>query len=1064
MPARKKPGVIRPKTVKGAAQIRLYDRIANETLHGERDTFDALTLHEQDAVVDWMSDSIVVGEPDNALNATLWEIDFTHRPADIETFLMDEYYLGKQCSELHPKWVDDLKTIFAPGSTIYEWVLTGAIGTGKTTCSMAAMAYKLHYLSCLRDPASYYGLLPGSMIIFGVYSVTKRQVADTGYYKLRSYVDNSPYFQVQFPRSVQIDSQLDFERSTKKQLKVVPGSQELHALGLDLYSFSLDEVNFMREKEDKSRGKMVGQAYDLYNATHTRIRSRFIRPGGTIPGIMILMSSRNSQTSFLETHLKKVKDSTHTYVSDYSLWEVKEKTKFTLPMFRVEVGDRIAHSRILADGEEVRKGARIVEVPGEFLEPFKEDVDQNLRDIAGVATFNLSPLIRDRASIFECVDDRIPNPFTRQQITLDKDNDFKLTDAFSMKKVCRIERGYWVPKINPGHTRFGHIDIALTGDCAGIAMGHLAGMMQVDRVKPDGTKATEENPFIIIDFMMRITPPPGSEIDLSKIRSFFQYVKKFYPLLRITLDGYQCFTAYTKVPLLDGRELTMRELSEQYGRSDTFWVYSYDKVNKRIVPGRAKNARKMGRKQVCRVVLDNGYAEKCTLDHLWMLRDGEYAEARNLKKGDSLMPLYRRMSVKGADTLGGYEMVRRFGRGPKWQYTHRMAADAIYGRRGSQTVVHHKDFNKANNAPDNLAWMCPKKHLSLHQACVVPHFAREGYWTLERRKTQSDTMRAVMRNQPDVKARAVATLRASRHKIRQKTAYKIARARETALQRNVAGEDAPRRLKHIDAVLVVELAVACPDKTQRELGALLGVSQDVIAGRLNEAGVGCGRGWRDRIAAMLNNHKVVSVEVLDEWEDVYDIEVDDYHNFALASGVFVHNSRDTMQLFQKKPHRIESGLQSIDKTSEPYDSLRSAHFDRRIAMYHYEPYMDEVLDLERHLKPGGKAKVDHPTKATKGGKGSKDVSDCVAGVVFMLMNDDRANVMVPLKPDEVSGEDTKQAPERIRTVSSVERAVAETHKAESGRVRTRRVPLMAETRHGGAKVLDWDKLRNNVKV
>ena len=39
-----------------------------------------------------------------------------------------------------------------------------------------------------------------------------------------------------------------------------------------------------------------------------------------------------------------------------------------------------------------------------------------------------------------------------------------------------------------------------------------------------------------------------------------------------------------------------------------------------------------------------------------------------------------------------------------------------------------------------------------------------------------------------------------------------------------------------------------------------------------------------------NNHKVISVEWLQERADVYDIEVPNSHNFALASGVFVHNS------------------------------------------------------------------------------------------------------------------------------------------------------------------------------
>ncbi len=47
----------------------------------------------------------------------------------------------------------------------------------------------------------------------------------------------------------------------------------------------------------------------------------------------------------------------------------------------------------------------------------------------------------------------------------------------------------------------------------------------------------------------------------------------------------------------------------------------------------------------------------------------------------------------------------------------------------------------------------------------------------------------------------------------------------------------------------------------------------------------------DAMEAIQNyNHRIVSIEPLKEKMDVYDIEVPQTHNFALASGVFVHNS------------------------------------------------------------------------------------------------------------------------------------------------------------------------------
>jgi DNA gyrase subunit B len=51
-----------------------------------------------------------------------------------------------------------------------------------------------------------------------------------------------------------------------------------------------------------------------------------------------------------------------------------------------------------------------------------------------------------------------------------------------------------------------------------------------------------------------------------------------------------------------------------------------------------------------------------------------------------------------------------------------------------------------------------------------------------------------------------------------------------------------------------------------------------------------GREEAANIAVRNHNHRIVSIKRLEERADVYDIEVPNSHNFALASGVFVHNS------------------------------------------------------------------------------------------------------------------------------------------------------------------------------
>ncbi len=73
------------------------------------------------------------------------------------------------------------------------------------------------------------------------------------------------------------------------------------------------------------------------------------------------------------------------------------------------------------------------------------------------------------------------------------------------------------------------------------------------------------------------------------------------------------------------------------------------------------------------------------------------------------------------------------------------------------------------------------------------------------------------------------------------------------------------------------------------------------------------------LALTYNNHKVARIEFLEEKADVYDLTIDQTHNFALASGVFVHNSIDgdppaAMRYTEAKFQKIaEEMLEDIDK-------------------------------------------------------------------------------------------------------------------------------------------------------
>ena len=98
-----------------------------------------------------------------------------------------------------------------------------------------------------------------------------------------------------------------------------------------------------------------------------------------------------------------------------------------------------------------------------------------------------------------------------------------------------------------------------------------------------------------------------------------------------------CFTGETKIPLLDGTQKTLKELTD---RTDPFWVYSIDE-NYNLVPGKAIAVKTRKDADLVEVVVSGDESIVCTPNHLFMLDDRTWCEAYNLKPQDSLMPLCR---------------------------------------------------------------------------------------------------------------------------------------------------------------------------------------------------------------------------------------------------------------------------------------------------------------------------------------------------------------------------------------------------------------------------------------
>lgn len=186
-----------------------------------------------------------------------------------------------------------------------------------------------------------------------------------------------------------------------------------------------------------------------------------------------------------------------------------------------------------------------------------------------------------------------------------------------------------------------------------------------------------------------------------------EVVKQLIALLSDFQTRMWCFTGDTKVSLLNGTEVPIKEL---VGKKD-IWLYGC-KPDGTIYPVKTSGSSLALKNQpLVEVTLDNGESIRCTLDHPFMLRDGTYEEAQYLEEGTSLMPLYRRLDAKGYEQYKDNSVT-----GHGWLHTHRefnalsTSEEEVY-HLGNHT--HHKDRNKRNNEPVNLQTLTPSEHAKL---------------------------------------------------------------------------------------------------------------------------------------------------------------------------------------------------------------------------------------------------------------------------------------------------------------------------------------------------------------
>lgn len=223
--------------------------------------------------------------------------------------------------------------------------------------------------------------------------------------------------------------------------------------------------------------------------------------------------------------------------------------------------------------------------------------------------------------------------------------------------------------------------------------------------------------------------------------------------------------------------------------------------------------------------------------------------------------------------------------------------------RAPHEVVHHKNEVKTDNRPENLEMIPQVEH--------VTHHANE-FWS-----DKEALMRAGHR-------------RWSQDPERKAAAYQ--------------GRSMPFMRSDVTVEAILD-TIRQGAKNRAESARILECDWNVIQSRLVAEKIT----FPELVATVDNNHKVRAIVpvVLDTPVPVYDLEVDEWSNFALSGGVFVHNSKDLADAFGCSV--VQASLLGGEEDADGRSEIQGTSGDNLFESGSFE----EPFSLESGALPGG---------------------------------------------------------------------------------------------------------------
>jgi hypothetical protein len=451
------------------------------------------------------------------LNEAQWLInhpDFIERPASVFEFLGPDYLNIEKGVREGVK--ECLVEIFGDEPNVYniaqiqEAMFTGAIGIGKTTFASIALPYMVHWVLCLRDPQSYFELLPGTRIAFMQMSTSEKQAKEVLFGDIFARIKHSKWFK-DHPHDPKYTSQIRFD----KDIWIVPGdSSDTTFEGYNILGGIIDEMDSHKVTEKKD------YALDGFNTIRNRITSRFGNRG-----LLILIGQMKNSTGFAATkYAEFIEDGREggRYAKHLTIWDSLGWAKFLKPdgtrdSFFFDKKRKCIIDAMMAIF--INDSEIVMEIPRVYKKDFEGNPEQALRDHAGIP-----PMVGDSfISMVDKVEACVEKWITRY-------------DGVRSPVKSNLNRPVfedWFHALD-SVKRAVHVDISYSaaGDALGIAMGHVVGFKESD---------DEVKPYIVFDCLCRMRPLPGRQIELSDMREVIYHLanERGFNIKTVTFDGFQ---------------------------------------------------------------------------------------------------------------------------------------------------------------------------------------------------------------------------------------------------------------------------------------------------------------------------------------------------------------------------------------------------------------------------------------------------------------------------------------------------------------------------------------------